>query len=507
MLRALDNLLNRITMYRLVLYYLIFLLAAALLLTLGGILKYDVFAFLFSTAFLLAVSLAVNWLFAKVFKVAANVESAYISALILALIITPIHSMNDLWFLGWAAVLSTASKYILAINRKHLFNPAALAVAITYFSLNRSASWWVGSGPMLAFVLLGGILVVRRISRWDLVLAFLLTSAAASLVLGLFTGGNPLTALQQVLLSSPLFFFGFVILTEPHTTPPTRPGRIGYGVLVGLLFTPQLSIGKFFITPELAILMGNLFSYTTINPKKRVVLTLKEKNRIAPDIYDFVFSHARHLDFTPGQYMEWTLGHDHPDARGNRRYFTLASAPTEKNLRVGVKINQHSSTFKRALLEMSSGDEIIAEQVTGDFVLPKDPRQKCVFIAGGVGVTPFRSMVKYLLDTRQPRPMVLFYAAPTLDELVYRDIFERAKHDLGLQVIYTLTDPAQVPPNWSGAVGRITPALIKSCVPDYGGCIYYLSGPRGMVDSFKDSLARMDIPRERVRTDFFAGLA
>ncbi len=85
MLKAIDNLLNRITMYRLVLYYLIFLLGAAVLLSISGILKYDVFALLFSISFLLAVCWGVNWIFARTFGVATNVESVYISALILAL--------------------------------------------------------------------------------------------------------------------------------------------------------------------------------------------------------------------------------------------------------------------------------------------------------------------------------------------------------------------------------------------------------------------------------------
>ncbi len=159
-----------------------------------------------------------------------------------------------------------ASKYILAINRKHIFNPVAFAVALTYFTLNQSASWWVGNGPMLPFVLIGGILVVRKIGRSDLVLSFLITTVATSLVLTLFTGGDLIGAIQKIFLYSPLFFFAFIILTEPLTTPPTRKSRIGYGMLTGFFFSPQVHFGTFYITPELAILFGNLFSYI-ISPK------------------------------------------------------------------------------------------------------------------------------------------------------------------------------------------------------------------------------------------------
>jgi len=506
MVKSIDNWLNRITMYRLVLYYLIFLLGAAVVLSTAGILKYDAFALLFSIGFLIAVCWLVNWIFARTFKVAANVESVYISALILALIITPIKSFGDLWFLGWAAILAMASKYILAIKRKHIFNPVALAVALTYFAFNHSASWWVGNAPMLPFVLVGGILVVRKLGRFDLVLSFLITTVATSLVLSLAGGGNLINDIGKIVLLTPLFFFAFLILTEPLTAPPTHRSRILYGALVGFFFSPQIHFGTFYITPELAILMGNVYSYL-VSPKTRLVLRLKERIRVAPDIYDFVFAHTRSFAFAPGQYMEWTLGHNRVDARGNRRYFTLASAPTEKTLRLGVKFYQESSSFKKAMLNMKAGDEIVAGQLAGDFTLPENPRQKCVLIAGGVGVTPFRSMIKYLLDTHRPRPITLFYANKSVDDILYKDVFDRAQHELGIQTIYTVTDTKNLPASWTGIIGRITPQLIKSKLPDYRRCIFYISGPRSMVDSFKETLQQMHVQPSHIRTDFFSGLA
>ena len=145
MIRFIDNQLNRLTMYRLVLYYLIFLVVVAFLLSVFNVISYDPFSLALSVAFLLAVSAITNRIFSNIFRVPANVESVYITALILALIITPIQSYGDLWFLAWAAVLANASKYIVTIRGKHLFNPAAFAVALTYFTINQSASWWVGA--------------------------------------------------------------------------------------------------------------------------------------------------------------------------------------------------------------------------------------------------------------------------------------------------------------------------------------------------------------------------
>ena len=506
MLKFVDNLLNRITMYRLMLYYLIFLLGAAVILAFAGVLHYDPYALLFTTAFLLAASTLTNWIFAKSFDVPANAESVYISALILALIISPLQTYQDLWFLGWAAVWAMASKYILAINRKHLFNPVAFAVALTYLTINQSASWWVGDAPMLPFVLLGGILIVRKIRRFDLVLSFLLVALAAILEFSWLGGGNLVAVLQRTFLYSPFIFFACVILTEPLTTPPTRTLRIAYGVLVGFLFTPQIHIGSFYATPEIAILLGNVFSYL-VSPKAKLMLRLKQKVRIAPDMFDFVFVPNRRLAFAPGQYMEWTLGHEEPDSRGNRRYFTLASSPTEDELRIGVKFYQQSSSFKQALLAMDKDTEIVAGQLAGDFTLPHDKNQRCVFIAGGIGITPFRSMLQYLLDRGERRPILLYYVNRTADDVVYTDIFNRALRELGVTTIYTITDTRHIPSWWKWRTGHITPQMLAYDVPSYKDCLFYISGPKGMIDSFKSTLHQLGVNDAQIRTDFFPGFA
>jgi glycine betaine catabolism B len=506
MMKLIDAALNRITMYQLALYSLIFLLAAAVALSFAGVLAYNPFAILFSTAFLLVVCGLTNWIFARGFDVPTNEESAYITALILALIITPIQSYADLWFLFWAGVLAMASKYILAIRGKHVFNPAAIAVAITYYATNQSASWWIGSPAMTLFVLAAGLLVVRRIRRFDLVLSFLAAALAATAAAALFGGNNPVIASARTLLYSPLLFFAFIMLTEPLTMPPTRRLRMLYGALVGFLFTPLFHIGSFYTTPETALLFGNVFAYL-VSPKAKLILKLKAKTQLAQDAYEFSFAPARKLAFAPGQYMEWTLPMSAPDSRGNRRYFTLASSPTERDLRVGVKFASRGSAFKSELLAMEPGSEIAASQLAGDFVLPEDRSKKLVFLAGGIGITPFRSMLQYLLDRRERRNITLFYTNRRADEIVYQDVLSRAASVLGVQVVYILTDPNDVPYRWPGLVGRIQPEWIRRYVPDYRQRIFYLSGPVGMVDAVKTMLHGLGIPDTQIRTDYFSGLA
>jgi len=505
MIKFIDNQLNGITMYRLILYYLILLFGAAFYFSILGSVSLDPFALLFSLGLLIAVCWITNRVFSLTYGVPTNVESVYISALILALIITPPQSASDIWFLIWAGILSMASKYIVAYKGKHLFNPAAFAVALTYFAVNQSASWWIGSAVMLPITLIGGLLIVRKIRRFDLVLSFLASNLAFTVLETWYTGDGLLMTLQNTFLYSPILFFACVILTEPLTTPPTRRNRIYYGTLLGFLFTPQLHFGSLYITPELAIILGNIYSFI-VSPKDKLILKLRDKSLIAPDIYEFIFSVPRSFKFRPGQYMEWTLGHQTPDARGNRRYFTLASSPSEKVLKLGIKFNENSSTFKKNMLNMNKGSEIIASQLDGDFVLPNDRMQKYIFIAGGIGITPFRSMIKYLLDTRQRRSITLLYAVKDEKDIVYKDILDRAERELEIKTIYSISNNGNHPSALTHTASRFDETFIRKTFPYLGTYIFYISGSRGMVEDFKSTLYRAGVSSSQIREDFFAGL-
>ena len=503
-----DGFLNRITMYRAVLYYLILLLAAAVIFSFFGLLHYSPAGIVSSLIIILIVSWITNKIFASVFKVPANAESLYITALILALIITPMQTLLDLSALPtllWASILAMASKYILAINRKHLFNPAALAVALTALVLNQPASWWIGNSLMMPLVLVGGLLLVRKIIRFDLVLSFLGVSLAVILATGSGTSGI-FSTLNQALFHSPWLFFAFVMLTEPLTTPPTKSLRVAYGALTGFLFAPAIHLGSVYSTPELALLSANVFSYL-VSPKRKYLLRLKEKKMIADDVYDFVFEPDQKLKFKPGQYLEWTLGNVSLDSRGNRRYFTVASAPEESDVRLGVKFYPHPSSFKKKLLDLKPGEEITAGSCAGDFVLPKDKNKKIVFLAGGIGITPFRSMIGQLLDRNEKRPIILLYSNKTIEEIAYADILMKAEEKLDLRTIYTLTEPNQIPAGWPGLRSRLTAQTIIKTVPDYRERMFYVSGPRSFVAAMEETLREMDLRQNQIKVDFFPGFA
>lgn len=464
-----DDFLNSTTMYRLVLYILIGYLAVALVLSFFKLLPFSPVNLIFSAGVLIIVCWTTNKLFAKAFNAPTNLESVYITALILSLIITPINSLSQLLYLAAASVLAISSKYILAIKKKHIFNPAAFGVFLTFLIFKFGASWWVGNAYMLIPVLMGGLLVVRKVRRLRMVVAFLV-------VYTVFAGPH----LIQIILESPIFFFSLIMLTEPQTMPPRKNLQIIYGGLVGLI--------SVFQAPEIALLVGNIFVYI-FSPKEKLILKLKEKIQIGPDIYEYVFNGK--LNFLAGQYLEWTLGQKNPDSRGSRRYFTLASSPTEDNLRLGIKFYLNGSSFKNSLFNMKIGNQIVAASLSGEFNLPKDINKKLVFIAGGIGVTPFRSMIKFLLDTNQKRDIILLYSNKTQSDIVYKDILNQVR------TVYVNTDKQ----------GFIDEKMIRREAPDFKERTFYLSGPHSMVDVFEKTLKKMGIQGNQIKIDFFPGYA
>lgn len=490
-------------MYRLVLFYLITLLAGGVVLAALGVIPYTPLAIIFSASVFILVSGITNELFSRVFSATPGNASFYITALILTSIVTPVTpgDLEGTLLLAALAVWAMGSKYLFAIGRKHIFNPAAFAVATSGLFLAHSASWWIaGSSYLMPIIFFGGFLIARKIQRLDLVIAFFVSSLATVY----FLSSGSTDALWMILLHAPVFFLAFTMLTDPATMPPTRDMRIAYGVLVGLWFAPGVHILNFYFSPEFALLLGNAFVYL-VSPKGRFMLTLTKKEEIAQNTYEFTFVPEKTMPYLAGQYLEWTLPEGKKvDAKGNRRYFTIASSPTEKEVRLGVRMNGAPSSFKHTLLQLKIGDTVSAGQLAGDFTLPTNPKKKLVFIAGGIGVTPFRSMVQYILDTGK-RDVVMFYSNKKAEEVAYYDILERARQQIDMKTIYALTDDTRT---FSGSYsGMINAEIIKKEVPDYRERTFYISGPRGMVLAFETALKDLGIKQSRVKTDYFPGFA
>jgi ferredoxin-NADP reductase/Na+-translocating ferredoxin:NAD+ oxidoreductase RnfD subunit len=504
-MKYIDNFLNRITMYKLVLWGLMILAGIAVIFS---VLKPDLFPgnsvhLLESVILLYIVCGVANKAFARIFKVQTNSESAYITALILFFILAPVASLDDVQTFIAIAVIAIASKYILAIQKKHVFNPVAISLVIVGLFGSGTAIWWVGSAAVLPFVAILGFLILRKLQRFQMFLTFMIFGLVSTLVTASLHSTSLGETLIQAIVSGPILFFGTIMFTEPLTTPPKKSLQILYGVVVGILFGAQFNWGPLFSSAQLALVLGNILSFL-ISPRARLVLTLVEKNKLAGDVYDFVWKKDEKFVFAPGQYLEWTLGHKKPDARGNRRYFTIASSPTEEYLHLGVKFYPNPSTFKTKLVSLNPGDQIIASQLSGEFTLPKDKTTKLVFIAGGIGVTPFRSMAKYLIDTNEHRDVVMLYSNRTPNEIAYKDIFDAAQ-SVGYKTIHVINDSAGIALDEDMRLGMIDGNLILKDVPDYKERMFYISGPHGMVSVFEVTLQKLGIPRKNIKVDFFPG--
>jgi len=505
-MKKIDAFLNKITMYRAVLYSLLLLLVAAIGLSFFKLLPFGPLDLMVSTIFITAVCFTSNAVFAWAFKAPSNVDSVYITALILALIITPPKAFNNLLFLTFISIVAMASKYIFAVGRKHFLNPVAVSVALVGLVANQSASWWIANLYMIPFVVIGGLLVVRKMKRFDLVLSFFAITLLFGSIFSLINHQNLLSGLGRALVYSPMLFFAFIMLTEPMSLPPTKMLRIVYGLIVGFLFVPQIHVGPLYFTPELALILGNVFTYL-VSPDKKLILKLEKIIKLTPDTYDFVFSPDQKMNFKPGQYMEVTLEHPSQDSRGIRRYLTIASSPTEKEFRLGVKFYNKPSSFKKTLIKMKQDQEIVASQLAGDFTLPQDKNKKLVFIAGGIGITPFRSMIKYMLDKKEKRTVTLLYANWTQNDIAYKNIFNEAENQLGMKTVYSCAKTPTVLPDGHRCRGLLKEQDIIEEIPDYKERLFYISGPPSMVKAFEGYLKNIGVKKKNVVTDYFPGFS
>ena len=492
-------------MYRLVLYVLTALSLIALIFSLTGNIHYSLTSLLSSLIILLFVCYTVNYVTARAFNAPINVESSFITAYILFLILTPARSLYDVQVLVLVAGLAMLSKYFIAYKGKHIFNPAAIALVIAGLLGIGNSYWWVASRPMFWFVLILGLLVVRKIKRFSMFLPFAIVSTIIIISRIYNTSpGSIWSIFSQTMISWPIIFFGTIMLTEPLTTPQTRKMKIIYGVVVAVLFSVNFNFGPFHRTPELALVLGNLFAYIFIM-RERIFLTLVGKKEIAKNVFEFSWKPTKSLKFKPGQYLEWTAEHEKPDARGNRRYFTIASSPTEEHLKLGIKLNEKGSSFKKHLESMPVGSKIAVGSLDGDFVLPEDMSKKLVFIAGGIGITPFRSIIKHLSDNGEKRDVTLFYSTKSPEEIAYVDIFEEASKNFGLKTVYILTDKNNTPQNWPGESGLITGEMLKKYISEHKNCEYYLSGPNAMVESYTKLIKENGVGTKHIHTDYFPG--
>lgn len=481
-------------MHNLLLFNLSVLVILSLIFSLTGSLQFGAVSLLASAVIFTSVCVGLSFLLAKFYGATLTVGSSGITGLILFCIFTPPKDVNDAIILALVGAIAIASRYLLARNRRHIFNPAAMAAVIIGLLGIVHASWWIANDAMAPFVLLLGLLIIRKLRRWALFGSFFVVATALTLMTNADTATSMTALLKDTLVSWPILFLGLFMLTEPLTTPPRHRQQIIYGALVGALVgSPHIHVGSVFLTPEVALVIGNLYAYST-TMRQRLSLRLQSKKEVAPGIYEFVFRPNARQEFTAGQYAEVTLSVPllKLDVRGNHRSFTVASSPDRKDMKIVTRFPEPASSFKQELKALQKGKAVYVNYIGGEFVLPKNPVEKLVFVAGGIGVTPFVSMVESLLDTNEKRDIVLFYQVANKNQLLYPELWQKAEK-IGLKLV----------PIVNGK--QFDAELLRKHIPDFSDHQIYVSGPPGFVAHQESELRIAGVKRAQIVTDYFSG--
>jgi ferredoxin-NADP reductase len=496
-LRTLD----RVTMYRTVLYALCAMILGAFVLSGFKLLPSSPLELLLSLIVIVAAAFIVHMLAIKVTKAPGNVESSLITALILFLILTPAHSMSMLYASAGISAGAILLKYVVVYRKRHIFNPAALALFIAGVSGLAGIDWWVGSRYLFPVVLIAVLMVVMKVRRWELVLLYIAVSSAI-VVLREFGTALPAEILIRHFLSWPTIFFAGIMLTEPLGLPPTRGMQRLFVLIVAICGSIYFSFGPFYSTPELSLLIGNLFTFLLVRPERRS-LTFQGRTPVGTDAYEYHFLAERPIAHMPGQYLEWTLPHEKPDARGIRRYFTIVSRPGASKISFAVRHVPDQSSFKRSHQDLMPGDTLYVTHPAGDFLLRNDGSYH-VWIAGGIGITPFMSMMRDAAAHGAQISATLFNCNKSESDRLFPEELAEAGA-VGVTVVDVLLEPPVSDLRYE--TGFLTADMVKRHVPEWQTATYYISGPQGLVDAYSRLLRSMGIARSRIVTDYFPGLA
>jgi ferredoxin-NADP reductase len=231
---------------------------------------------------------------------------------------------------------------------------------------------------------------------------------------------------------------------------------------------------------------------------------IKEKQTVAKGTLMVVFDLlGREVDFEPGQYF-WVTLVDPPydDEKGPRRHITVVTSPNEQGV-LGLCTRLRDSAFKRSLAELPVGAEADVEEPKGSFALPRETDRPYVFVAGGIGITPFRCMLRYIAEEGLPHRVTLVYSNRDRESAAFLDELEELERDNpNLRVVLTMTEDS----SWDGESRRIGPDLLRDHLgEELGSSTYLIAGPPAMVEGVSATLADAGVPEDQIRSQGFSG--
>ncbi len=216
------------------------------------------------------------------------------------------------------------------------------------------------------------------------------------------------------------------------------------------------------------------------------------------NVKSFRLEVSSNIDFKAGQSLQITLKNN-PELK---RYLSISSSPTEKGyIEFTKKITE--SEFSKTLDSLKIGDPVIIKYPFGNFIL-QESYSKIAFLSGGIGITPIRSICKYVVDKQSDIDIVLVYANRTINDIAFKEDFDEMQRQYSkLKVVHMLS---QVAEGFKSKVGRINSQMIKEEIPDYAERKFYLCGPPAMVEAMEKILIdELTLPKEHIITENFQG--
>jgi ferredoxin-NADP reductase len=231
---------------------------------------------------------------------------------------------------------------------------------------------------------------------------------------------------------------------------------------------------------------------------------IKEKREVAQGTLLVTFDlPGEKVDFKPGQYFFVTLPDvGRQDERGLRRHITVVTSPNEKGV-LGLATRMRDSAFKRTLGELPVGTEVEVEEPKGDFVLPEETSRPLVFVAGGIGITVFRSMLRYIGEEGLPHRVTLIYSNRDPESTAFLDeLQELEKENPNFRLILTMTED----PGWEGERREIDAQFFKDDLEgDLNDYTFLVAGPPAMVEGMQNELEKAGVEGQNVVAERFSG--
>jgi ferredoxin-NADP reductase len=231
---------------------------------------------------------------------------------------------------------------------------------------------------------------------------------------------------------------------------------------------------------------------------------IKEKHEVAKGTLLVTFDLlGQEVEFEPGQYFFVTLPDvGHQDEKGLRRHITVVTSPNERGV-LGLCTRLRDTAFKRSLAELPVGTEVEVEQPQGDFGLPDDTARPLVFVAGGIGITVFRSMLRYIREERLPYRVTLIYSNRDRESTAFLDELRELEHELpDFRLILTMTQD----PGWDGETRKVDVQFVTDHLDEnLDQYTFLVAGPPAMTKSVQKSLDEAGVDEENVIAERYSG--